>query len=127
MKLDIYNKTGKKSTKKLTLSDSVFGIEPNEHSVYLAVNSELAALRQGTHSSKTRAEVSGGGTKPYKQKGTGRARVGSIRNPARVRGGSALGPKPHKYDKKINIKVRQLARKSVLSQKVSSRKFSIHF
>ena len=78
MKLDIYNKTGKKSTKKLTLSDSVFGIEPNEHSVYLAVNSELAALRQGTHSSKTRAEVSGGGTKPYKQKGTGRARVGSF-------------------------------------------------
>ena len=73
--------------------------------MYLAVNSELAALRQGTHSSKTRAEVSGGGTKPYKQKGTGRARVGSTRNPARVHGGSAFGPKPHKYDKKINKKL----------------------
>jgi large subunit ribosomal protein L4 len=125
MKLDIYNKTGKKSTKKLTLSNSVFGIEPNEHSVYLAVNSELAALRQGTHSSKTRAEVSGGGTKPYKQKGTGRARVGSTRNPSRVHGSSAFGPKPHKYDKKINKKVRQLAHKSVLSKKVSSGKFIV--
>ena len=125
MKLDIYNKTGKKSTKKLTLSDSVFGIEPNEHSVYLAVNSELAALRQGSHSSKTRAEVSGGGIKPYKQKGTGRSRVGSTRNPARVHGGSAFGPKPHTYEKKINKKVRQLARKSVLSEKVSSGKIMI--
>ena len=123
MKLDIYNKTGKKTTKKLTLSESVFGINPNEHCVYLAVNSELASLRQGTHSSKTRAEVSGGGSKPYKQKGTGRARVGSTRNPARVHGGSALGPKPHKYEKKVNRKVRQLARKSVLSQKVSSGNF----
>ena len=99
MKLDIYNKTGKKSTKKLTLSDSVFGIEPNEHSVYLAVNSELAALRQGTHSSKTRAEVSGGGTKPYKQKGTGRARVGSTRNPSRVHGGTTFGPNVDTYSK----------------------------
>ncbi len=125
MKLDIYNKTGKKSTKKLTLSDAVFAVEPNDHCVYLAVNSELAALRQGTHSSKTRAEVSGGGTKPYKQKGTGRARVGSTRNPARVHGGSALGPKPHKYEKKVNKKVRQIARKSVLSQKLSSGNFMI--
>ncbi len=125
MKLDIYNKTGKKSTKKLTLSDAVFAVEPNDHCVYLAVNSELAALRQGTHSSKTRAEVSGGGAKPYKQKGTGRARIGSTRNPARVHGGSALGPKPHKYEKKVNKKVRQIARKSVLSQKVSSGNFMV--
>jgi len=125
MKLDIFNKTGKKSAKKITLSDSVFGIEPNTHCVYLAVNSELASLRQGSHSSKTRAEVSGGGTKPYKQKGTGRARVGSIRNPARVHGGSAFGPKPHKYDKKVNQKVRQIARKSALSEKVSSGSFII--
>ena len=125
MKLDIYNKNGKKTTKKVTLSDSVFGIDPNDHCVYLAVNSELAALRQGTHSSKTRAEVSGGGSKPYKQKGTGRARVGSTRNPARVHGGSAFGPKPHSYEKKINKKVRQLARKSVLSQKVASGKFMV--
>ena len=125
MKLDIFNKTGKKSTKKLTLSDAVFAVEPNDHCVYLAVNSELAALRQGTHSSKTRAEVSGGGTKPYKQKGTGRARVGSTRNPSRVHGGSALGPKPHKYEKKVNKKVRKIARKSVLSQKVSSGNFMV--
>ena len=120
MKLDIYNKNGKKTSKKVTLSDDVFKITPNEHSVYLAVNSELAALRQGTHSTKTRAEVSGGGAKPYKQKGTGRARIGSTRNSARVHGGSAFGPKPSKYKKSINKKVRQLARKSVLSQKISS-------
>lgn len=120
MKVDIYNKDGKKTSKKVTLSDDVFKIEPNDHSIYLAVQSEMAALRQGTHSSKTRAEVRGGGTKPYKQKGTGRARVGSTRNPARVHGGTAFGPKPRKYSKSINKKVRQLARKSVLSQKVLS-------
>ena len=80
MKIDIYNKQGKKTSKKVTLNDDVFKIEPNDHCIYLAVQSEMAALRQGTHSSKTRAEVRGGGTKPYKQKGTGRARVGSTRN-----------------------------------------------
>ena len=120
MKLDIYNKSGKKTSKKITLSDDVFKVEPNEHCIYLAINSELAALRQGTHSTKTRAEVSGGGAKPYRQKGTGRARVGSTRNPARVHGGSAFGPKPRKYKKSINKKVRQLARKSVLSKKILS-------
>jgi len=120
MKLDIYNKNGKKTSKKVTLNDDVFKIEPNEHCIYLAVNSEMAALRQGTHSSKTRAEVRGGGAKPYRQKGTGRARVGSIRNSARVHGGTAFGPKPRKYNKSINKKVRQLARKSVLSQKILS-------
>ena len=120
MKLDIYNKEGKKTSKKVTLSDEVFKIEPNDHCVYLAVQSEMAALRQGTHSSKTRAEVRGGGAKPYKQKGTGRARVGSTRNPARVHGGTAFGPKPRKYTKAVNKKVKQLARKSVLSQKILS-------
>jgi len=120
MKIDIYNKNGKKTSKKVTLSDDVFKMTPNEHCVYLTVQSEMAALRQGTHSSKTRAEVRGGGTKPYKQKGTGRARVGSLRNPARVHGGTAFGPKPRKYNKSVNKKVRQLARKSVLSQKILS-------
>ena len=120
MKVDVYNKNGKKTSKKVTLSDDVFKIQPNDHCVYLAVQSEMAALRQGTHSSKTRAEVSGGGAKPYKQKGTGRARVGSTRNPARVHGGSAFGPKPRKYVKSVNKKVKQLARKSVLSQKILS-------
>ena len=125
MKLDIYQKSGKKSTKKATLNEEVFGITPNKHCVYLAVSSEMASIRQGTHSSKTRAEVSGSGAKPWRQKGTGRARVGSIRNPSRVHGSKAFGPKPHKYDKKVNKKVRQLARRSVLSQKVSENNFIV--
>ena len=125
MKLDIYQKSGKKSAKKMTLNEEVFGITPNKHCVYLAVSSEMASIRQGTHSSKTRAEVSGSGAKPWRQKGTGRARVGSIRNPSRVHGSKAFGPKPHKYDKKVNKKVRQLARRSVLSQKVSENNFIV--
>ena len=125
MKLDIYQKSGKKSAKKVTLNEEVFGITPNKHCVYLAVSSEMASIRQGTHSSKTRAEVAGGGVKPWRQKGTGRARVGSIRNPSRVHGSKAFGPKPHKYDKKVNKKVRQLARRSVLSQKVSENNFIV--
>ena len=125
MKLDIYQKSGKKSAKKVTLNEEVFGIIPNKHCVYLAVSSEMASIRQGTHSSKTRAEVSGSGAKPWRQKGTGRARVGSIRNPSRVHGSKAFGPKPHKYDKKVNKKVRQLARRSVLSQKVSENNFIV--
>jgi len=125
MKLDIYQKSGKKSAKKVTLNEEVFGITPNKHCVYLAVSSEMASIRQGTHSSKTRAEVSGSGAKPWRQKGTGRARIGSIRNPSRVHGSKAFGPKPHKYDKKVNKKVRQLARRSVLSQKVSENNFIV--
>ena len=125
MKLDIYQKSGKKSAKKVTLNEEVFGITPNKHCVYLAVSSEMASIRQGTHSSKTRAEVSGSGAKPWRQKGTGRARVGSIRNPSRVHGSKAFGPKPHKYDKKVNKKVRKLARRSVLSQKVSENNFIV--
>ena len=125
MKLDIYQKSGKKSAKKVTLNEAVFGITPNEHCIYLAVSSEMASIRQGTHSSKTRADVSGGGAKPWRQKGTGRARIGSIRNPSRVHGSKAFGPKPHNYDKKVNKKVRQLARRSVLSQKVSKNSFIV--
>ena len=125
MKLEIYHKSGKKSSKKVTLNDEVFGILPNENSVYLAVNSEMAAIRQGTHSSKTRAEVSGSGVKPWRQKGTGRSRIGSIRNPSRVHGSKAFGPKPHGYEKKVNKKVKQLARRSILSQKVSEKNFMI--
>ena len=125
MKLNIYQKSGKISAKKVTLNEEVFGITPNKHCVYLAVSSEMASIRQGTHSSKTRGEVSGGGVKPWRQKGTGRARVGSIRNPSRVHGSKAFGPKPHKYDKKVNKKVKQLARRSVLSQKVSENNFIV--
>ena len=125
MKLDIYQKSGKKSAKKVTLNEAVFGITPNEHCVYLAVSSEMASIRQGTHSSKTKGEVTGSGAKPWRQKGTGRARVGHIRNPSRVHGSKAFGPKPHNYDKKVNKKVRQLARRSVLSQKVSKNSFIV--
>ena len=125
MKYDIYHKSGKKSSKKATLNDEVFGVASNDHCVYLTVNSEMAAIRQGTHSTKTRAEVSGGGAKPWRQKGTGRSRVGSIRNPSRVHGSKAFGPKPHEYEKKVNKKVKQLARRSILSQKVLDQKFMI--
>ena len=125
MKLDIYQKSGKKSAKKVTLNEAVFGITPNEHCVYLAVSSEMSSIRQGTHSSKTKGEVAGSGAKPWRQKGTGRARVGHIRNPSRVHGSKAFGPKPHGYDKKMNKKVRQLARRSVLSQKVSKNSFIV--
>jgi len=125
MKLDIYQKSGKKSAKKVTLNEAVFGITPNEHCVYLAVSSEMSSISQGTHSSKTKGEVAGSGAKPWRQKGTGRARVGHIRNPSRVHGSKAFGPKPHNYDKKVNKKVRQLARRSVLSQKVSKNSFIV--
>ena len=104
MKVDIFNQSGKKITQKVELNSKVFSIKPNNHSIYLTVKSELAAKRQGTSSSKTRAEVRGGGVKPWKQKGTGRARVGSTRNPSRVHGGTVFGPKPHSYDLKVNKK-----------------------
>ncbi|MAJ43512.1 MAG: 50S ribosomal protein L4 [Candidatus Marinimicrobia bacterium] len=119
MKLDIYNLAGNKTKKSVEISEAVFGIQPNEHCVYLAVKSEMASLHQGTHQSKNRSAVSGSGKKPYKQKGTGRARVGSSRNPSRVHGGTAFGPKSHSYNIRVNKKVRRLARKSVLSDKMS--------
>ena len=125
MKVDIFNQSGKKLTKKVELNSKVFSVKPNNHSIYLTVKSELAAKRQGTSSSKTRAEVRGGGVKPWKQKGTGRARVGSTRNPSRVHGGIVFGPKPHSYDLKVNKKERNLARKSALSMKVSSNSFKV--
>lgn len=120
MDYKLYNINGKKTSSTIKLEKKVFGIEPHENSIYLAVKSEMAASRQGTSSTKTRGEVRGGGAKPYRQKGTGRARVGSTRNPARVHGGVAFGPKPHKYNLKVNKKVKKLARKSVLSEKLSS-------
>ena len=125
MKANIYNKSGKKLSKTVELNKKVFSIKPSEHSIYLTVKSELASKRQGTHSSKTRAEVRGGGAKPWKQKGTGRARVGSTRNPARVHGGSAFGPKPRNYDIKVNKKTKKLARISALSLKISSDAYKI--
>ena len=120
MDYKLYNINGKKTSSTIKLEKKVFGIEPHENSIYLAVKSEMAASRQGTSSTKTRGEVRGGGAKPYRQKGTGRARGGSTRNPARVHGGVAFGLKPHKYNLKVNKKVKKLARKSVLSEKLSS-------
>ena len=124
MKVDLYNKKGKK-TSTINLNDKIFSIKPNEHTIYLAVKSELAANRQGTSSSKTRGEVSGGGTKPWKQKGTGRARAGSTRNPSRVHGGAAFGPEPRQYNDKVNRKVKSIARNSALSQKIKSKLFKV--
>ena len=118
MKVDLYNISGSKTSKKADLNDKVFKIKPNQHSIYLAIKSELASRRQGTSSSKTRSEVRGGGAKPWKQKGTGRARIGSTRNPSRVHGGAAFGPRPHKYSVKVNKKVKVLAKKSALSIKI---------
>ena len=116
-KIDVYNIEGKKVS-TLDLNENVFGIEPNEKVVHIALVNYLANQRQGTSNTKTRAEVSGGGRKPWKQKGTGRARQGSIRAPQWFKGGIALGPKPRDYRYTINKKERRLAIKSVLSSKV---------
>ena len=115
--VQVYNQEGRK-TSKLDLADSVFGIEPNKYAMHLAVVSYLAAQRQGTQSTLTRSEVSGGGAKPWRQKGTGRARQGSTRSPQWTHGGIALGPKPRKYKVNVNKKVKRLAMKSALSSKV---------
>jgi len=116
--VQVYNQEGRK-TSKMELADSVFGIEPNANAMHLAVVSYLAAQRQGTQSTLTRSEVSGGGAKPWRQKGTGRARQGSTRSPQWTHGGIALGPKPRKYKVNINKKVKRLAMKSALSSKVA--------
>jgi len=115
----VYNAAGEKID-DITLKDEIFAIEPNTHAVHLAVVSYLANQRQGTQSTLTRAEVSGGGRKPWRQKGTGRARHGSIRAPQWRHGGVALGPKPRDYVKQVNKKVKRLALKSVLSAKLSA-------
>ena len=117
LKVDVLSTDGKK-VKDLELDEKVFGIEPNENVVHTAVINFLANQRQGTQNTKTRAEVRGGGRKPWRQKGTGRARQGSIRAPQWIKGGIALGPRPRSYVYKINRKERQLAIKSVLSSKV---------
>ena len=117
-KIDVLSMDGKK-IKEIELNDNIFGIEPNENIVHTAVVNYLANQRQGTQSTQTRAEVSGGGRKPWRQKGTGRARQGSIRAPQWINGGVALGPKPRSYKYKINKKEKRLAIKSILSSKVT--------
>ena len=115
--IDVYNIEGKK-VKQVELKEEIFGIEPNEAVVHSVLVNFLANQRQGTQSTKTRAEVRGGGRKPWRQKGTGRARQGSIRAPQWIKGGIALGPKPRSYKYAIPKKMRQLAFRSVLTSKV---------
>ena len=115
--IDVYNVNGKKVS-TVDLKEEIFGIEPNEAVVHTVLVNYLANQRQGTQSTKTRAEVRGGGRKPWRQKGTGRARQGSIRAPQWIKGGIALGPKPRSYKYRVNKKERQLAIKSLLSSKV---------
>ena len=116
-KVDLLNMEGKK-VGDIELSENVFGVEVNEYAMHDVVVNYLANQRQGTQSTKTRSEVAGGGKKPWKQKGTGRARQGSIRAPQWIHGGIALGPKPRSYTYRLNKKVRQLALKSALTTKV---------
>ena len=118
-KLSVLDMTGKKAG-SIELNDSIFAIEPNMSAMHLVVVGYLANQRQGTQSTKTRSEVSGGGKKPWRQKGTGRARQGSTRAPQWYHGGIALGPKPRTYGISINKKVRRLAMKSALSSKVAA-------
>ena len=117
MTIDILNIEGGKTGRTIDLPEDIFGVEPNEHVVYLAVKAYLAAQRTGTHKVKTRAEVQGASRKLHKQKGTGGSRKGNIRNPLYKGGGTIFGPKPHSYDIKLNRKVKDLAKISALSSK----------
>ena len=117
MELAIYNQEGKDTGRKVTLSDSVFAIEANEHAIYLDVKQYLANQRQGTHKSKERSEVSGSTRKLHKQKGGGGSRIGDINSPVLVGGGRVFGPRPRDYRFKLNKKLKQLARRSALSVK----------
>ena len=123
-KIDVYDINGKKVS-DIELNEKVFGIEPNENIVHEVLLNYLANQRQGTQSTKTRAEVRGGGRKPWRQKGTGRARQGSIRAPQWIKGGIALGPKPRSYRYSLNKKEKQLAIKSVLSSKVLEKELTV--
>ncbi len=117
MELAVVNTTGKKTSKKVKLNSDIFGIEPNDHAIYLDVKQHLANKRQGTHKAKERAEISGSTRKIKRQKGTGTARAGSIKSGTRVGGGRIFGPRPRNYSFKLNKKLKQLARKSALSYK----------
>jgi large subunit ribosomal protein L4 len=124
MKIDVYSIDGNVSG-QIDLPESIFNIEPHEHVMYLAVRAYLAHQRQGTHKSKERAEVRGGGKKPWKQKGRGTARAGSTRSPLWVGGGTIFGPRPHKYHHDLPKKVKRLARKSALTLRVKENSFMV--
>jgi large subunit ribosomal protein L4 len=125
MEVAVLKYSGEKTSKKVNLADSVFGIEPNDHAIYLDVKSFLANQRQGTHKSKQRNEISGSSKKLKKQKGTGGARAGNIKNPQFKGGGRVFGPTPRDYSFKLNKKVKDLARKSALSYKAKDNSIAI--
>lgn len=118
MTIDVFKIDGSVAEEKVNLSDDIYAIEPNDHAIYLDVKAYLANQRQGTHKAKERGEVRGGGKKPWKQKGRGGARAGTIRSPLWVGGGTIFGPRPRDYRQNLPKKVKQLARKSALSYKV---------
>jgi large subunit ribosomal protein L4 len=120
MKIPVFNIEGKETGKKADLKDSIFGIEPNDHAIYLDVKHYMSNNRQGTHKTKERAEITGSTRKIKRQKGTGTARAGSIKNPLFRGGGKIFGPRPKDYNFKLNKKVKQLARKSALTYKAKS-------
>ena len=124
MKLNILKLDGSKSS-QIKADESVFGIKPNEPVIHQAVLAELTNLRQGTHATKNRASVSGGGRKPWRQKGRGVARAGTIRSPLWRGGGRVFGPEPHSYNKKLSKRLSKLARKSVLSSKIANNEIVI--
>jgi large subunit ribosomal protein L4 len=125
MEVAVLNNSGKVTSKKVTLSTEVFGIEPNDHAIYLDVKGFLANQRQGTHKSKQRNEISGSSKKLKKQKGTGGARAGNIKNPQFKGGGRVFGPTPRDYSFKLNKKVKDLARKSALSYKAKDNSIAV--
>lgn len=120
MEVKVFDAKGKATSKKATLADSVFGIEPNDHAIYLDVKQHLANRRQGTHKAKERAEIAGSSKKIKKQKGTGGARVGNIKSGTRVGGGRIFGPRPRNYHFKLNVKLKRLARKSAFAYKAKN-------
>ena len=117
MNLSIYTREGSDAGRTVELDESVFGVEPNDHAIWLDVRAAQAAARQGTHKTKERSEVRGSTRKLYRQKGTGNARVGDAKSPTRVGGGTAFGPRPHKYKVGVNRKTKQNARRSALTYK----------
>jgi large subunit ribosomal protein L4 len=125
MEVAVLKSSGEKTSKKISLSDAVFGIEPNDHAIYLDVKSYLANQRQGTHKSKQRNEISGSSKKLKKQKGTGGARAGNIKNPQFKGGGRVFGPQPRDYSFKLNKKVKDLARKSALAYKAKDNSIAV--
>lgn len=125
MQVDVLNSKGQTTGRSIELPDEIFAIEPNDHCIYLSVKQYLAAQRQGTHSTKTRAEVHGSSKKLHRQKGTGGSRKGNLRNPLYKGGGTINGPKPHDYDFKLNRKVKDLAKMSALSYKAQDGKIVI--